>query len=108
MPRASVGRPGTRQNARQSIAAHAREYGAEAIETLVKAMRNGTNDNIKLDAANKLLDRGYGKSTEHLNVSNKSVDELTDQEIAARIAELRGIGASGEVGEPPLDPSQLN
>jgi hypothetical protein len=70
-------------------------------------MRNGETANIRVDAANKLLDRGYGKSTEHVSVT-RSTDELTDQEIAARIAELRGIGASDHDTQAPVDPSQLN
>lgn len=107
MPRASVGRPANKQNARQSIAAQAREYGPEAIETLVTAMRSGETTPIKVDAANRLLDRGHGKSTEHVSIT-RSVDELTDQEIAARIAELRGIGVTDSDSQPPLDKTQLN
>lgn len=36
------------------------------------------------------------------------IEELTDQEIAARIAELRGATASDGGATTPVDPSQLN
>jgi predicted RNA-binding Zn ribbon-like protein len=60
-------------------------------------------------AINSLADRLDGKPAQEstLNVTH-SVRELTDEQIATRIAELRGIGASDGDDKSPLDPSQLN
>ena len=49
----------------------------------------------------------FSNIRESLNDST-FVKELTDQQIAARIAELRGIGASDGDETAPRDPSQLN
>lgn len=62
-----------------------------------------------LQAINALADRLDGKPAQESTVTiNRSVDEMTDQEIATRIAELRGVGASGNDDQTPIDPSQLN
>lgn len=62
-----------------------------------------------LQAINALADRLDGKPAQESMVTiERGARELTDQEIAARIAELRGTGASDGVAEPPIDPSQLN
>lgn len=62
-----------------------------------------------ISAIREIGDRHDGKPAQEstLNVI-KRVEELTDEQIAARIAELRGAGASGDDGEAPLGPSQLN
>ena len=58
--------------------------------------------------ADRLDGRPAQEST--VNVNNRTLKELSDEEIAARIAELRarGAGASGGDGESPIDSSQLN
>lgn len=62
-----------------------------------------------LQAINALADRLDGKPVQESNVTvHRDVTELSDGEIAERIAELRGTGASDGVAEAPIDPSQLN
>lgn len=60
-------------------------------------------------AIKEIADRLDGKPAQESTVTvNRNVNELTDDEIAARIAELRGTGASDHDGETPIDPAQLN
>lgn len=67
------------------------------------------DDREALPAINTIADRLDGKPAQESNVIiTRRAEELTDQEIAARIAELRGAGASGDDGEAPINPSQLN
>jgi hypothetical protein len=60
----------------------------------------------------QVADRLDGKPAQEstLNVNTKSITELTDAEIAARLAALRarGAGVTDGDGEPSLDTSQLN
>ena len=45
----------------------AQEYGSEAIDQLVKIMRKGKSEQTRVAAAKEILDRGYGKATQHLD-----------------------------------------
>ena len=38
-----------------------KEYGDEALTTLLELMRNGSSDQVKVAAARELLDRAHGK-----------------------------------------------
>jgi hypothetical protein len=45
----------------------ARSHTDEAINCLVGVMRNSTNDSAKVSAAEKLMDRGWGKPTQPIS-----------------------------------------
>lgn len=55
------GNAGGRHKDEHNIAALARSYSTEAIETLVELMRNARDDRVRGTAAQALLDRGFGK-----------------------------------------------
>ena len=60
-------------------------------------------------AIQQVVDRLDGKPAQESTMTIlRDVNELTDSEIAARIAELRGIGATDGDETPPVNPSQLN
>jgi hypothetical protein len=60
-------------------------------------------------AIQQVADRLDGKPAQEATITHRhDVAELTDNEIAERIAELRGAGTSGGVSAPPIDPSKLN
>lgn len=62
-----------------------------------------------LQAINALADRLDGKPVQESSVTvHRDITELSDSEIAERIAELRGAGASDGDAAAPRDPSQLN
>lgn len=44
-----------------ALAEIAREHAPEAIKTLVRIMKEGETDSVRLSAANSILDRGFGK-----------------------------------------------
>ena len=90
------GNPAGGKPMHQHAGALARAHTAEAIETLVAAMRSKQAGwNIRVTAANSLLDRGWGKPKEHVSIT---VDEthLTD-------AELESIAR----GDGPFAPPQI-
>jgi hypothetical protein len=71
-------------------------------------------DATGLSAASIIADRLDGKPTQEstVNVNRRAPTEMTDAEIAVRIAELRtaagDVDASERDAEAPLDTSQLN
>jgi hypothetical protein len=84
------------------IAELAREYTAEALQTLAFLMRYGKNDQVRLAAANALLDRGYGKPPAQVDVSAQSrvdVIFLTEAELRQALLD-RGMPAG--LLPPPL------
>jgi hypothetical protein len=61
------GNPGGRPKVVAEVKELAREYTAEAIQTLVSIMTNTkAAPAARVSAANALLDRGYGKPPQHL------------------------------------------
>lgn len=61
------GNPGGRPKECAEVKALAREYGQEAIEKLVALMR-GEDNRIAQAAAQALLDRGYGKPSQSVDL----------------------------------------
>lgn len=58
---------GTLNKATGEIKVLARQYGADAIETLARIMQQGDSDAAKIAAAKELIDRGYGKATQPIS-----------------------------------------
>ena len=52
---------GTPNKATATLKELAREYTAEALEALVNVVRTTDSDSARVQAANAILDRGYGK-----------------------------------------------
>ena len=97
--RPGAGRPaGVPNKITADIKALAQEHAPAAIRELATILTTSENDQARIAAAKELLDRGYGKATQHAEVTgkdgaplipNKSAQEMTDDELAAY------IGASG-------------
>jgi hypothetical protein len=68
---------GTPNKATADIKALARVHGPEAVEKLVELMRTGP-EKVRLAAARELLDRGYGKPTQAVEVSGHEGGPLLD------------------------------
>ncbi len=60
---------GTPNKSTAEIKELAQTYSAKALETLATIMRNSDNDTARIAAAKELLDRGYGKVTQPMEVS---------------------------------------
>jgi hypothetical protein len=78
MPKGSA--PGERRGGRQKgtpnritadIKALAQQYGADAIGTIVGIMNTSENDTARLAAAKELIDRGYGKASQAVEVNGE-------------------------------------
>ena len=79
------GNPNGRPKAVKTLQELARGYCADAIETLARIMRNGKTENARVLAADKLLDRGYGKPAQFTTGDSeqfKRAVEMSDDELA--------------------------
>jgi hypothetical protein len=68
---------GTPNKVTADIKALAQSYGAEAIEKLVSIMRNSESDMAKLSACRELIDRGYGKASQPVTLSDPAGNPIT-------------------------------
>lgn len=81
------------------LSKEARQYAQLALSTLVKICREGMERN-KLTAARELLDRGYGRPVQAIDMitAGKKLSELTTEELAA--FEARLVSAAAGDAEP--------
>lgn len=91
---------------RRNVAAIARELAPVAMEKLKKLM-GSDKENVALDAAIHILDRAIGKPIAMTADVTDRLDEFTDDQLDAAIAELEarlGIVApiQGEEATPPV------
>ena len=73
------GNAGGRPKDTHNIAALARSYSTEAIETLVELMRNARDDRVRGTAAQALLDRGFGKPKVEIQKTNAHFRDVLEQ-----------------------------
>lgn len=79
----------------------AREYTAEAVLTLAEIMRNeDATDTARALAAEKLLDRGYGKATQHIEANVSHFDKMDLGELRSYVErEIAELGLSDATPE---------
>ena len=66
----------------------ARQFTAEALQTLAAICNQGQSEAARVSAACALLDRGYGRPTQQVeNGSPGEFSRMTDEELDAQIAE---------------------
>ncbi len=87
-----------KRTARINIAGLARQHGPKAIQKLAEAL-DDSDPRVVLDAASKLLDRGYGRPTTTIERGENEPDKMTDAELIAAIREA----ALADVGEAGAD-----
>ncbi|MGN6103419.1 MAG: hypothetical protein ACTHOR_19960 [Devosia sp.] len=96
-------KPGSRTRANRtetmSLAEAARSHSPVALQTLVDICQRGESEAARVSAANALLDRGYGRPKDHVELTGKDgaavavrtelpADQATAYEVARRIAWL--------------------
>ena len=64
------GNPGGKRKKDYRITDLAQEYTEEALQTLRAIMLNSEDDRARVMAADKILDRGYGKPAQSVEVTN--------------------------------------
>lgn len=76
----------------------ARLKAPEALQTILELMENSQNDKVRLSAAETILDRGYGKATQTVEMNvRRSANELSDAELHAIASGARdSLAAIGE------------
>lgn len=100
---------------RPQIEALARSYAPDAIETLAEVALNPRTAAVaRVTASNSLLDRGYGKPRETVDLNTKIETLSADEARTALAAELQRLGLSepddqGASGadQAPGNPGQL-
>ena len=97
------GNPGGRPKVVAEVKELAREYTAEAIQTLVSIMTNPKSASAaRVSAANALLDRGYGKPPQHITGEN-GVSYVARLPEVAKSAEEWLASVKAESKLPSLD-----
>jgi hypothetical protein len=92
-----------------NIVVEARKYSALAIDTLVELTKDNHADSTRFAAATALLDRGYGRPAQSLDLHlsteaiTRRLSDMTDAELAA--LEQRMIAAPPIVLEATADVS---
>jgi len=92
-----------------NLVVEARKYSGLAVDTLVELTKNTHTDSTRYAAATALLDRGYGRPAQSLDLHlsadaiTKRLSDMTDAELAA--LEARMIAAAPIVLEATADVS---
>ena len=88
------GNPGGKPRLEAGVRELARKYTRKAINTLIGILDDPkANAAARSFAANSLLDRGYGKPTQHIETNVTILDSLSEAELrslAAAIGSLSG------------------
>ena len=100
----------------REIKGYAKLHSKEAFDKIVAIMRDKrSSPQVQLAAADKILDRGYGKPKETIETNITVFEGLSDDELQRRIAELsdrarrlsEGSGAKEIEGELLPVPDKL-
>ena len=92
-----------------NLVVEARKFSGLAVDTLVELTKNNHTDSTRFAAATALLDRGYGRPAQSLDLHlsadaiTKRLSDMTDAELAA--LEQRIIAAAPIVLEATADVS---
>ena len=86
--REGAGRPkGSLNKATADIRDAAQVYTQEALDTLAEVMRNGDSAAARVAAANSILDRGFGKPRQAMEVEADVTANVT--QVVRRIVDPR-------------------
>ncbi len=96
------GNPGGRPRALVGVMNEARRYRFDAIAVLAQLMQTAKSESVRLNAAEAILSRGWGRSVQAFQIDSqfavKKLNELTENELTQFEARL----ASADV-EPQMD-----
>ncbi len=97
--RPGAGRPfGSLNRLTRPIKELSSQYGPEALDILVDIMQNGESEQARIAAAKELLDRGYGKPRQNLEVSQEDKVEIVVLDLDG--AQLRQYREWQRLGMP--------
>jgi hypothetical protein len=108
------GNPKGRPSIKGEVETLARTYTVEALETLADLMRNGVSDNVRMAAANALLNRGWGLPRQAIDGSlaiapapPKPIEQMSLAELEAELAILDERRRLARLDDPPEADRQL-
>ena len=82
----------------------ARAYTMEALETLASVMRDAeAPPAARVAAVAHILDRGYGKPTQHVSATVRDLREMTDAELFSYLTDETGGGEGGFAAQGDQD-----
>ena len=66
------GNPSGRPKVVNEVRDLARQYGRRALEAIAELAEKSSDDKVRLQAWDKLLDRGYGRPSQHIEADIRS------------------------------------
>jgi len=82
------GNPSGRPKGCAEIQALARSYAPDAMRCLAEIVNDvGAKESARVAAANSILDRGYGKPSQHISIKEE-LDKLSTEELIARARQI--------------------
>jgi hypothetical protein len=106
------GNPGGRAKSISSLALEARKHALAALGTLVRLMKNAKSEQVRVAAAREILDRGFGKAIQALQIdagfAAKKLNELSDAELVVLEERIAAITDEAQPELPNLFRGALN
>lgn len=97
------GRPkGSANKNTAEIKQYAAQYGQDAVDRLAWLMKNAENQQTQAFASAQLLDRGFGKAQQNINVTETPFDSLSleDQRALREALSVVAGGSETDAGGP--------
>ena len=98
------GNPGGRPRALVSVMEEARKHTLEAICILAELMRAANSESVRLNAAEAILSRGWGRPVQAFqvdgNFANRKLNELSNAELAAFEKRLANAEPQQQIADP--------
>jgi hypothetical protein len=93
-----------------SLTVESRKYAGLALRTLAEIARNGRSDTARISASTALLDRGFGRPAQSVDLNltadaiSKRLSELSNAELAALEARMIALPATLTLEASANDP----
>jgi hypothetical protein len=95
-----------------SLTVESRKYAGLPLRTLAEIARNGRSDTARISASTALLDRGFGRPAQSVDLNltadavSKRLSELSDAELAALEARMVALPATLALQASADDPDE--
>ena len=111
------GNPGGRPRGHGDLRELARKHTLTALRTLAEIAERGENESARVAAANAILDRGWGKPTQHIDADlggslEHRISLMSPTERLTRLRELQtkatlALAIEGETEEVEVDRTRV-
>ena len=102
--RGRSGNPGGRPRALVSVMQEARLHTLDAIRVLSELMHKAKSESVRLNAAEAILSRGWGRPIQAFqvdgNFANRKLNELSNEELAAFEKRLANAEPQQQIADP--------